>query len=50
MDWRKGLAEVEEDFKVQVTPFEKNIEVWRQLWRVVEMSDLIVQVALLLLS
>jgi ribosome biogenesis GTPase A len=27
-----------------VTPFEKNIEVWRQLWRVVERSDVLVQI------
>ncbi len=27
-----------------MTPFERNIEVWRQLWRVVERSDLIVQI------
>ena len=28
---------------MKVTPFEKNIEVWRQLWRVLERSDLICQ-------
>ena len=27
-----------------LTPFEKNIEVWRQLWRVLERSDIVVQV------
>lgn len=27
-----------------LTPFEKNLEVWRQLWRVVERSDLLVQI------
>jgi hypothetical protein len=27
-----------------LTPFEKNLEVWRQLWRVLERSDAIVQV------
>ena len=27
-----------------LTPFEKNLEVWRQLWRVLERSDVIVQV------
>lgn len=27
-----------------VAPFEKNLEVWRQLWRVVERSDLLVQI------
>lgn len=27
-----------------VAPFEKNLEVWRQLWRVIEKSDLLVQI------
>eukprot|EP00961_Rhodomonas_salina_P270637 3656711-Rhodomonas_salina.4 len=27
-----------------MTPFEKNLEFWRQLWRVVEKSDVVVQV------
>ena len=29
---------------LKVTPFEKNMEVWRQLWRVVERSDLVIQI------
>jgi len=27
-----------------ITPFEKNIEVWRQLWRVIEKSDFLIQI------
>jgi large subunit GTPase 1 len=27
-----------------LTPFERNLEVWRQLWRTVERSDLVVQI------
>ena len=27
-----------------MTPFERNLEVWRQLWRVIERSDLVVQI------
>jgi large subunit GTPase 1 len=27
-----------------LTPFERNLEVWRQLWRVLERSHLIVQI------
>ena len=27
-----------------LTPFEKNLQVWRQLWRVLERSDLVVQI------
>ena len=30
--------------QARVTPYEKNIEVWRQLWRVVERSDVLLQV------
>jgi large subunit GTPase 1 len=29
---------------VVITPFERNIEIWRQLWRVIERSHLVVQV------
>ncbi|CAG8731243.1 8544_t:CDS:2, partial [Racocetra persica] len=32
----------QEDFLL--TPFERNLEVWRQLWRVIERSDLLVQI------
>jgi large subunit GTPase 1 len=35
---------LEEEHELMLTPFEKNLEVWRQLWRVVERSDLIVQI------
>ena len=27
-----------------LTPFEKNLEVWRQLWRVLERSHIVVQI------
>lgn len=27
-----------------MTPFERNLEVWRQLWRVIERSHLVVQI------
>jgi len=35
---------MEEGSKKQITPFEKNLEVWRQLWRVIERSQVIVQI------
>ncbi|RKP04751.1 hypothetical protein THASP1DRAFT_33445 [Thamnocephalis sphaerospora] len=44
LDWRRGLAELQDEHGLILTPFEKNIEVWRQLWRVVERSDLVVQI------
>lgn len=45
LKWRKDLAELEmssQNFKL--TPFEKNIDVWRQLWRVIEKSNLLIQI------
>ena len=42
--WRRGLAAVEEQEHLVLTPFEKNLEVWRQLWRVLERSHIVVQV------
>ncbi|KAF2208369.1 hypothetical protein CERZMDRAFT_49427 [Cercospora zeae-maydis SCOH1-5] len=44
LEWRRGLAEVQEVDDLLMTPFERNLEVWRQLWRVVERSDLVVQI------
>jgi large subunit GTPase 1 len=44
LDWRRGLSKAEELEKVVLTPYEKNLEVWRQLWRVVERSDVVLQI------
>lgn len=44
LKWRRGLAELQERDNFLLTPFERNIEVWRQLWRVLERSHLIVQI------
>ena len=44
LQWRRGLAELQENHDLLLTPFERNIEVWRQLWRVIERSDLVVQI------
>lgn len=35
---------LEEEEELLLTPFERNLEVWRQLWRVLERSDIVVQV------
>eukprot|EP00271_Cylindrocystis_brebissonii_P001093 TRINITY_DN11344_c0_g1_i1.p1 TRINITY_DN11344_c0_g1~~TRINITY_DN11344_c0_g1_i1.p1 ORF type:complete len:824 (+),score=185.19 TRINITY_DN11344_c0_g1_i1:521-2992(+) len=43
--WRRGLARLEENEQVVLTPFEKNMDFWRQLWRVLERSDLVVTVS-----
>lgn len=44
LEWRRGLADLQENDDLLMTPFERNLEVWRQLWRVIERSDLIVQI------
>lgn len=45
LEWRKGLALTEEsEIDSAVTPFEKNLEVWRQLWRVIERSHIVCQI------
>ncbi|KAK6353495.1 hypothetical protein TWF696_005458 [Orbilia brochopaga] len=44
LDWRRSLAELAENNDLLLTPFERNLEVWRQLWRVIERSDLVVQI------
>jgi large subunit GTPase 1 len=44
LTWRRGLAELTENNDLLTTPFERNLEVWRQLWRVIERSDLVVQI------
>ncbi|CAH8467571.1 unnamed protein product [Heterobilharzia americana] len=44
LNWRRSLALLEEKDGIVLTPFERNLEFWRQLWRVVERSDIVVQV------
>uniref|UniRef100_A0A7N8WRY9 Large subunit GTPase 1 homolog n=1 Tax=Mastacembelus armatus TaxID=205130 RepID=A0A7N8WRY9_9TELE len=44
LEWRRELAQLEEEQKLILTPFERNLEFWRQLWRVIERSDIIVQI------
>ncbi|GAA5977732.1 hypothetical protein JCM11641_001392 [Rhodosporidiobolus odoratus] len=44
LEWRRGLADLQDNKSLLLTPFERNLEVWRQLWRTLERSDLIVQI------
>lgn len=44
LEWRRELAALSEINDLLLTPYERNLEVWRQLWRVVERSDLVVQI------
>jgi large subunit GTPase 1 len=44
LDWRRNLAHIQEQDELLLTPYEKNLDFWRQLWRVVERSDVIMQI------
>ncbi|XP_068175209.1 large subunit GTPase 1 homolog [Antennarius striatus] len=44
LEWRRELAQLEEEQKLILTPFERNLEFWRQLWRVIERSDILIQI------
>lgn len=44
LEWRRALAELQEEQNLVLTPYEKNLDFWRQLWRVVERSDVLVQI------
>ena len=57
LEWRRGIAFREEEIAAlafasngggvggaSVTPYEKNLHVWRQLWRVLERSSIVLQI------
>ncbi|XP_076271499.1 nucleostemin 3 isoform X2 [Rhynchophorus ferrugineus] len=44
LDWRRSLVSLQEIEGILLTPYEKNLEFWRQLWRVIERSDVVVQI------
>lgn len=44
LEWRRQIAQIEESDHFILTPFERNLDMWRQLWRVVELSDVVVQI------
>ncbi|XP_011698741.1 PREDICTED: large subunit GTPase 1 homolog [Wasmannia auropunctata] len=44
LEWRRHLAMLQEVQGLILTPYERNLEFWRQLWRVIEHSDVIVQI------
>ncbi|CDK28288.1 unnamed protein product [Kuraishia capsulata CBS 1993] len=44
LEWRRQLASLQQNNDLLLTPFERNLQVWKQLWRVVERSDLVVQI------
>ncbi|KAG9123797.1 hypothetical protein FRC07_013931 [Ceratobasidium sp. 392] len=44
LEWRRHIAQLQEAENFLLTPFERNIAVWRQLWRVLERAHLVVQI------
>jgi len=45
LEWRRDIASIEQNnVNLAITPFEKNVDIWRQLWRVIEKSDLLLQI------
>ncbi|VAI21444.1 unnamed protein product [Triticum turgidum subsp. durum] len=41
---KEVFCRLQENEELVLTPFEKNLDIWRQLWRVLERSDLLVMV------
>lgn len=41
LEWRKTLNELQQSLGAWLTPYERNIELWRQLWRTLEKSDVV---------
>ncbi|KJH52941.1 ribosomal L27e protein [Dictyocaulus viviparus] len=44
LNWRTDLSELQKHDGLVLTPFERNPDIWRELWRVIERSDIIVQI------
>jgi large subunit GTPase 1 len=44
LEWRRNVSLMQESNGVVMTPFERNLELWRQLWRVIERSHVVVQI------
>lgn len=41
LTWRRQLVSMEDEQLILMTPFEKNIEVWKQLWRVIDRCSVV---------
>lgn len=45
LNWRRSLSEIEEkNSNLVITPYEKNISVWRQLWITIEKCQILIQI------
>eukprot|EP01084_Bolivina_argentea_P052709 96816_1 len=47
LNWRRNLAKTiqyvtNKNNKIEISPFEKNLNVWKQLWQVIEKSNLLI--------
>eukprot|EP01084_Bolivina_argentea_P270506 459987_1 len=42
LNWRRGLSNTAQQTNMEMTPYEKNINVWKQLWNVVERCNLLI--------
>ena len=43
LKWKRSLARLQAK-NPKLPPFERNLEFWRQLWKIIELSDVVVQV------
>ncbi|XP_013192787.2 large subunit GTPase 1 homolog [Amyelois transitella] len=41
LEWRRHLNELQAKLGAALTPYERNLEFWRQLWRTLEKSDIV---------
>ncbi|GBP37835.1 Large subunit GTPase 1 homolog [Eumeta japonica] len=41
LEWRRNLNELQAKLGAALTPYERNLELWRQLWRTLEKSDIV---------
>lgn len=44
LEWRRELALAAQEEGLHLTPYERNLDFWRQLWRCCERSDLLVEI------
>ena len=44
IEWRRALSILEENKDIVLSPFEKNPEVWKELWRVLERSQVAIYI------
>ncbi|CAG9793700.1 unnamed protein product [Diatraea saccharalis] len=41
LDWRRHLNELQAKLGAALTPYERNLEFWKQLWRTLERADIV---------